>query len=365
MDLLDVLTVAKQSALLRAMKSETDQALKTKAVKLAEQFCNGQYLDVIATFGGTALSNSVLLEALAQSTAETNVYNHVHELVLAYINHSDHATTVEHTFECLLLAISYLELYCQANYTGPELPPALLDVFNVNAAGCVSELECDGTYAFRSIELPQTLLLARIILSTLAEPQAAGWKQGITLDIKGNVSRKLMASAEPAATLATERQALKSITWWSARAAVIHLRLLQKQSYDDVPTLWNEVTTKFSAVLSTFSSLPVGANLLTATAPASEETRDPDTPHSPAEEAVTESSKPAAIPVADLGKLPDIVLRLSDLTSSITTASAPEFSTELAACWESLRKQLGAQAWLEWGLCCLHFCYSDKVRTTL
>lgn len=361
---------------------------------MADDFCNGKYLQVIAAFDGLALSNSALLDQLSRidstGSSTTLLYKQVHDMVLSFILDGDHTAKVTRTFECLLLGISYLELYCQTNYTGPELPPAQLEVFQVNGAACVQELECDGTYAFRSIELPQTLLLARIILSTLAEPHAAGWKEGIALDSKGGVSRRLLADAENILTLTEERLVLKSIVWWSARAAVVHLRLLQKQSYEDVPTLWNEVTTKFTTVLNTFSSLPAGTSLLLVTTPLSDEDSREERNSSKETGATTtatnanaqSSAEQPPLHHAGLGSLPDRVLCMTDFadqliastTTSTTTStegtvtpaptelsSSSESVSVSAAAWESLRRQLGAQAWLEWGLCCLHFSHSDKV----
>lgn len=327
-----------------------------RAKHLSESFCNGKYLDVIKEFDGTPMSNGALLEFLSRiGNSGNSVYKQVHDLVLSFISDGDNGSKVERTFECLLLGISYLELYCQTNYTGPELPPALLAVFNVNGAACVQELECDGTYAFRSIELPQTLLLARIILSTLAEPHTSGWKEGISLDVKGGVSRKQLPDSEVAASLVEERQVLKSVMWWSARAAVVHLRLLQKQTYDDVPTLWNEVTEKFATVLHTFSSLPQEVSLLMATAPANEDSREENKQPESANGSGDNTEQQAPPPA--LGQLPDTVLRLADFSEQFSADN----SAALAGSWESLRKQLGAQAWLEWGLCCLHFSFGDKV----
>jgi hypothetical protein len=205
----------------------------------------------------------------------------------------------------------------------------------------VRELECDGTYAFRSIEIPQTLLIARVILSTLANPQEASWQEGIALDPTGGITKKVFVAKKTAPhaeeTLAVERAVLHSVHWWSGRAAVVHLRLLQKNSYEDVPTLWREVQSRFQQALQTYNGLPESQNLVVATTPPKEYREEGEAP-------VEEFSLVGLVPVVQY-----------HVTSKLP--ADPCVST-----WTIVQKQLAAQTWLEWGLCCLHFAYGDKVK---
>jgi hypothetical protein len=86
---------------------------------------------------------------------------------------------------------------------------------------CIQELECDGNYAFRIVEVPQTLLIARSILLTLCDPLNAGWKAGIQLDDQGNISLKKLAEgpSEAISSLValSVHTFLPSVAWWGAR----------------------------------------------------------------------------------------------------------------------------------------------------
>jgi hypothetical protein len=118
------------------------------------------------------------------------------------------------------------------------------------------------------------------------------------------------------------------VRWWSARAAVVHLRLLQKQSYEDTPTLWQEVGEHFQYVLGDFASVPTDT-VLTAIA----------SPHAVAPEQMQGWGAGCSLAVP---------------------AHAPH---SVQTAWPQLQRQFAAQAWLEWGLCCLHFGFGDKVTT--
>lgn len=323
MEVLDTLLVVKENE--RIVSDEW--ILSTRAKTLSKLIAKGQYLQVIGSFEETSVNNSSLIKCCDGG----NAFSDVRDLVVKFLDSDSQDCPRTRKFELLLLGIAYLELYCQVNYTGPEIPPAVLAPFTgANHEAALRELECDGSYAFRIIEVPQALLLARIILATLVDPSEAGWREGITLDSNGKISRKMREDdgKNGAGPLAADDAAqLRSLTWWSARAAVVHLRLLQKQAHEDVPTMWQEARDRFQIVLHTYASLPLDTNL-TTTAPLANVDADQ----------VRQWASGCTLPV-------------------------PEGANEaLTADWPRLQRQLAAQVWLEWGLCCLHFGFGDKVR---
>jgi hypothetical protein len=322
MELLDLLTVVKDFDRIQEVCGVEDQSHFAKIHSLCQQITKGKYLDIIKTFDGSVVSN----QALLSFSGHGNAYIAIHDAVMSYIEQNGagaEADCAARTFEMLILGVAYLELYCQINYTGPELPPAQLTAFHNtdHVESCIRHLECDGSYPFRSIEVPQTLLFARIILSTITDPASASWREGIALDGAGVVSRKKLDT-----TATTSPSALKSLRWWSARATVVHLRLLQKQSYEDTPTLWQEAGEHFQYVLNDFASVP------TDTVPSALAST-----HTVSAEQMQAWGAGCALAVP-AGAIPSV-----------------------QSAWPLLQRQFAAQAWLEWGLCCLHFGFGDKV----
>ena len=333
MEILDILTLARDDLRQVQFCDTMDAESEMKdVIKLSKKISSGQFLSVASDFDNTSLSIQSLLSACGDESR--SVFETVHSLALAHINNEINNSKLMRVAEVQLLGIAYLELYCQINYTGPELPPDVLEIFKHESTvqNCVKELECDGTYAFRSIEIPQALLLARVLLSVVADPSDASWRHGIALDAEGVISRKKISSDVSTDNCSEERLKLRSAHWWSVRATVIHLRLLQKQSYEDIPTLWQEVRDRFQYVLEGFSSMALDSDLLSTASFAS------ITPEQVRAWAVAES-------------------RLS-LPAAGTTE-------EVVGTWPVLKRQLATQAWLEWGLCCMHFGYGDKVSEIL
>jgi len=323
MEVLDLLLVIKESDKLNQLLEKYDNTGTSTArvSAICKAVIGGSYLHAMNLFSDTELSLPSLLEACTEAG---DVFGKIRIAVLKYISDFNDNERNVRRFELLLLGIAYLELYCQVNYTGPELPPSQLSVFTASGKTefCVRELECDGSFAFRTIEIPQTLLFARIILSAIANQYDASWREGITVDADGIVSRRKLSATE---TISSE-QTLLSANWWSARAAVVHLRLLQKQTYDDVPTLWQEVQERFSLVLSDFASWSKDVRLATVTAAQSTATAE----------------------------------EIGTLAVGCGLAAPTDAPDHLISSWPRLSKQFATQAWLEWGLCCLHFGYGDK-----
>ncbi|TFJ82413.1 hypothetical protein NSK_006272, partial [Nannochloropsis salina CCMP1776] len=184
--------------------------------------------------------------------------------------------TSERAFECLCLGIALLNLYLQANYSGPSipgstqacltsllapfLPPFLPPAFPrpspekdkgcpqtreehapdqavAEAAGAAARafLNADGEGAYPHCVLPHALLLARLLLHALALPSHASY---LTPPVVDGTTGK--ASLAPSPSLPPFLPpALASAKQWAARACVLHRRLLPGRR--PTPGLWAEL----------------------------------------------------------------------------------------------------------------------------
>jgi hypothetical protein len=178
---------------------------------------------------------------------------------------------------CLILGISYLEIYCRVNYTGPELSFSECDIFGSLKVeqSSLTYLECDGIYPYSTILLPQSLLIARVFLATIADYRRSLWSHGVLLDNEGRAtlspatdvcegcctkslcvdssSRCFIQNTSASGYKASVMDKLNSVDflpsrfWWSARAAVLHCRMLTSNRHDQLPSLWVESTTMHCA----------------------------------------------------------------------------------------------------------------------
>jgi hypothetical protein len=321
---------------------------RENSVNLAVSLCNGSYLSLVQNVGSSELSVSALLSAVAGNSTYTTINKAIVSYVTADV---ENEVRFQRYFECLVVGIAYLELFCQVNYTGPELPPNKLELFcsDTIAAKCVEQLECDGTYAFRSVELPQSLLFARAILSSLSDPSAACWSSGIELDESGNISRVALTESQVTDRLTEERSLMQSVSWWNVRTAVVHARLLQKHTSDTLPTLWKECQEGFHEVLQAFCGFSAEQDIC-STAKVSLAHGESD--FAPVVATAGASSMDTVDAVCSSGK--GNATWVASLSDAVNNSLNSKF-------WQSIEKQLISQAWLEWGLCCLHFEYGDKV----
>jgi hypothetical protein len=291
----------------------------------------GNHYNVIKSFDETELALKHLLELClsnedAVSLIQKSVVSHV-------MGSSD--SSVDHQnlrlFECLVLGVSYFEIYCQANYTGPEMTNSFVEPFigheNIHK-NSIQQLECDGCYAFNIIFMPQTLLIARAILSLIADPSRMSWRNGIVLDVNGKILKSVSNDTARTGSFSNLIQ-LRSGVWWNARACLMHLRLLQKQSYDHIPTLWKEAQDMFRAILTHFGGI-----------------------------------EPQQLTEDDASLLTGDIYTLHSKGATTVDQAIVKLENELSLDHDEV-VELGAQAWLEWGLCCHHFEHSDRVSITI
>jgi hypothetical protein len=119
----------------------------------------------------------------------------------------------------------------------------------------LSELASDGEWPFQVCRVPYFLLLARAILSMLAEPMRPfrNWAEenaSEVADSTGGGVSKLYDGFSAAANI------LLGASLWNARAIVAHRRLITVRRDDDdgsaCPTLWKEADAMFQRCLKLF-----------------------------------------------------------------------------------------------------------------
>jgi len=120
----------------------------------------------------------------------------------------------------------------------------------------LSELSIDGEWPFQVCVAPYFLLLARAILSTLAEPTSP-FRCWSSVNRSSDLADALIsANGSSASIFAAGASHLSSTSHWSARAIVAHRRLISTRRDDDdgeaCPTLWREAESAFSRCISEF-----------------------------------------------------------------------------------------------------------------
>jgi hypothetical protein len=217
-------------------KMQVDFLLRTKGVvyskynKLAEDTCvkilEGDYVAVLAS-----IPDRFAVEDLLGCCGQESPIEAIIKLVCEYLECGAVEETPVRVLQCLWLGFAYLELFCQANYTGPELTRTQLACVSGRTdeeserlvKDSMRALECDGNYCFPICQIPQCLLISRSILSFLANPAKASWSQGVRLDTEGTVLF-YNSSVTLRRDVLLRLESISSRHWLNARAAVIHSR---------------------------------------------------------------------------------------------------------------------------------------------
>jgi hypothetical protein len=339
----------------------------------------------------------------------------IRKQVFEYIyNNNRTKTTKPNCYRCLqIMAVGtlLLELYCQANYTGPEILPQDISLIfgtddenkqNETIKYAIAALECDGDYPFHICSMPQLLYVSRCLLSILANSEESFWQSGVYLDSDGftrkykfydsqqyvilenspilfkeqNLHQQQTAHNNDSTTTTTTNNnnnnnnntnnnhimddtcintlkqqsiiltqlcgaCLPSRHWRHSRASIIHFRLLQNQSFENIPTLWRECHDAFHLTIQYYGK---HMQMLQNTKQAIAFLKT---------DSILEYSKTI------------INRNLSTSSSCSTSVGAVENlspignNCDLNSTYSN--EMLESQLWLEWGLCQHYFQYKDKV----
>jgi hypothetical protein len=312
---------------------DTSSVLAAYAAPLrsgAKSIAEGRYLEVLQSSRAASLMETKTATSPADSSQEESEDGIptpvalVRSRVVAYI--AEASSELEGTLRCgelLLVGIASLNLFLQANYTGPDLqdreipqvgvfllPPSPQEAGDAAAdsapetvsppsssssSQCLPMLSVDGETPYPGSSGPQLLLLARVVLSTLADPTLPLWHLPVARlnnssdgqgDSSGGGAGSAGAGAVAAPTeydlgcaaekgvlhapqaFAKERPRLRSVPlkvvvsckalqavscWWAARSGVTHQRLLIAGE-SPTPTLWAEVEANLRTSLRFFNN---------------------------------------------------------------------------------------------------------------
>ena len=272
--------------------------LRGRTVRLAERVLRGEFAAVVSS-EEAALPLSLLCSLCNSYQSTKDVPEAVRKRVFEFVageRGGDDDDSAWRAYQVLLLGFAYYSLFCQVNYTGPELSREDAEMLSAAAGSCgqatattnkttlttstttptsstplgeqVSQqvtdeqdaqqpdlyalgnkevlklLESDGNYAFPLCKLPTLLVLARCLLLALACPLRAGWQAGVSLSSAGEIIATRNEDIFDVNVIKAVRT-LCTRQWVSSRALLIHLRLLQKQNYSDNTTLFKEMCDVF------------------------------------------------------------------------------------------------------------------------
>eukprot|EP00579_Thalassiosira_antarctica_P010091 CAMPEP_0201915082 /NCGR_PEP_ID=MMETSP0903-20130614/5098_1 /ASSEMBLY_ACC=CAM_ASM_000552 /TAXON_ID=420261 /ORGANISM="Thalassiosira antarctica, Strain CCMP982" /LENGTH=1083 /DNA_ID=CAMNT_0048450621 /DNA_START=44 /DNA_END=3295 /DNA_ORIENTATION=+ len=316
-----VLAIEKDQLLPRSEKETADASklgednIEVKELKTLFMLLeNGKYADVLRSDTALKVLGNDPNGDNGQSFGEPTMMEQIKRNSLGYF--SDETHSKREMIKCIeleIIGIASLNLFLQLNYTGPSMDRGLKpeegeevqhpldginphEMFHALASSendksstkpvvsiseekeeihslketyttdafhnaVLSELAVDGEWPFQVCIAPYFLLLARAILSILAEPTRPfrNWsekKNSLKNDDAVADAATVGISSVGGATFAARAKFLSGASHWNARAIVAHRRLISTKRDDDdeqaCPSLWNEADAMFSRCLAAF-----------------------------------------------------------------------------------------------------------------
>eukprot|EP00605_Chrysophyceae_sp_TOSAG23-4_P001923 GSChrysophyteH1.ASY1.ANO1.2123.1 assembled CDS len=241
---------------------------------MAVDVLSGKHIDVLRD-APDVLGVDALLP-LCESN-EVDVPAEIRRKIHAYACGEGSAKSVESRVQqCAVLGVAWMELYCQENYTGPELTRFELDILYDNSLdkfdsdvlderrkalhdSSLRHLECDGVYAFGLCSAPHALLIARSLLLAVAKPDRASWKAGVKFSSSDGsvISVAHQDKVSPMFQRASDLHICYN--WLNARVVMVHARMMHSISPDSLPTLWKESQDCFDAAADAYRIRSYGA----------------------------------------------------------------------------------------------------------
>lgn len=232
------------------------------ALEMAKLVCEGKYAGVVRT--KRALQ---LLNALAQFTgvaaqgdnAEVHFCTTVTQSLEQILLQEAAEDRLGAAYEVLSLGTAFFNMYVQANYTGPAFEKEHLRDINALIgrlfygdnelvekklhSDSLVALQVDGESPFSICEFPQFLLVGRCLLHFVGNATHKNWSFAIGETGTESAAQDVISSPSVGPELLALFSTLNSATWWNARAAVTHERLLLTRECSN--TLWFEARRGF------------------------------------------------------------------------------------------------------------------------
>lgn len=242
------------------------------ALEMAALLCEGKYADIVRSERGLWL-----LEALAQrvsgggaATSGDSTDQHLcttvaHALEQQLLQEEDGDSRLGAAYEVLFVGVALFSMYVQANYTGPAFEPEQLHDIHALAArffaastsptaddvaaekklhsDALVALQVDGESPFAICEYPQFLLLGRCLLHVVGNATHRNWSFAVGEAGNDSAAQDVVSSPSVGPEVLAVVSQLHSASWWNARAAVAHERLLLTKESSN--TLWFEARRGF------------------------------------------------------------------------------------------------------------------------
>ena len=201
---------------MKSIEELENSEIDAEILQLAKLIVSGNYLSVIET---------VQIHQGFELVGSDHFANQWSEYLDKKVLKSD-ATDL---WKIFLVAIAYMNVYMQINYTGPALEPSVLkdtrtclgDLTEANKKA-LTFLQTNGDFPHTKCQEPYFLLMTRTLFHWLGNPNLSNWS--VPNLTKTNTNRLM--------------NRFHTSSWWCARAAVIHERLLLHD--EPSPTLWIE-----------------------------------------------------------------------------------------------------------------------------
>ncbi|KAJ0399492.1 hypothetical protein P43SY_003369 [Pythium insidiosum] len=260
--MLETSPAAIDSAIASFQEGSSDgDARLLSALQSAKLVCEGRYADVIRTEFGLRVMAAITGSDAA--TRQQHIASDVTTKLAALLSSTPENERAATCYEILLVGVALLNLFVQANYTGPALEAAgLRDVIALVARvlgapdgddkalrqAALPMLQVDGEMAFTICEFPYFLAVARAVLHFTGNAAFANWSVAVQTFGSHDEDEDVTPTNAVDASLRRELEStLASAAWWNARAAVVHSRLLIAKEPSN--TLWYEARRGFVQTL--------------------------------------------------------------------------------------------------------------------
>ncbi len=216
----------------------------------------GRYLHALRRYGGKIFSSTACNDGERSNEPQYGAPSYLRKCMWAYVEGGQEDETRQRAAECMWLAVCCLNLFLQANYTGPqlsdddavELDDLLITFFGLKNKPPLMNwanhaLAVDGELPYPRSQHPAALVFARVILGALG---GVGGKWGGMLAEQDELkAQELMREMRLAINTS-----LSTVNWWYARAIIAHSRLMMIKGCES--SLFLEAVDCFRVVLHEF-----------------------------------------------------------------------------------------------------------------